>query len=99
MRTVRQRAKSGILRLVRRLLVRGTIIRSPMRARWIVANIEQRQELAMPRTDLERFVNDLGKKGSLLERLKQRAGGLASIVAIGKSLDYNITLEEVKSYI
>ncbi|WP_192356090.1 Nif11-like leader peptide family natural product precursor [Mesorhizobium mediterraneum] len=53
----------------------------------------------MPRTDLERFVNDLGKKGSLLERLKQRAGGLASIVAIGKSLDYNITLDEVKSYI
>ncbi|RUV64215.1 MULTISPECIES: hypothetical protein [unclassified Mesorhizobium] len=53
----------------------------------------------MPRTDVERFVNDLGKKGSPLEKLKPRFGGLASIVAIGKSLDYNITLDQVKSYI
>lgn len=53
----------------------------------------------MPRTDLERFVNDLGNKGSPLENLKPRAGGLASIVAIGKSLDDNITLDQVKSYI
>ncbi|UVC15315.1 hypothetical protein [Mesorhizobium onobrychidis] len=53
----------------------------------------------MPRTDVERFVNDLGKKGSPLEKLKPRFGGLASIVAIGKSLDYNITLDQVKRYI
>lgn len=53
----------------------------------------------MRKTDLERFINDLGKKGSPLENLKRRAGGLASIVAIGKSLNYNITLDEVKSYI
>ncbi|MBP2236446.1 hypothetical protein J2Z31_002960 [Sinorhizobium kostiense] len=53
----------------------------------------------MPRTDVERFVNDLGKEGSLLEDLKPRATGLASIVAIGKSLNYNITLDEVQSYI
>ncbi|OWK25217.1 hypothetical protein AJ87_13190 [Rhizobium yanglingense] len=53
----------------------------------------------MPQIDVERFVNDLVRKGSPLENLKPRAGGLASIVAIGKSLDYNITLDEVKSYI
>ncbi|MBB4188987.1 hypothetical protein GGE07_005666 [Sinorhizobium terangae] len=53
----------------------------------------------MPRTDVERFVNDIGKKGSLLESLKPSATGLASIVAIGRSLDYNITLDEVKRYV
>ncbi|PDT49552.1 MULTISPECIES: hypothetical protein [Sinorhizobium] len=53
----------------------------------------------MPQTDVERFVNDLGRKVSLLENVKPTATGLASIAAVGKSLDYNITPDEVKSYI
>ncbi|MDK1389847.1 hypothetical protein QN219_32140 [Sinorhizobium sp. 7-81] len=52
----------------------------------------------MQLTDVERFVDDLGKNGSLIETVKQRATGLASIVEIGKSLDYNITLDEVRRY-
>ncbi|RWE22965.1 MAG: hypothetical protein E5V67_13365 [Mesorhizobium sp.] len=53
----------------------------------------------MARTDVERFINELGKKGSPLENLKRRAGGLASIVEFAKDFDYNITLEEVKGFI
>ena len=53
----------------------------------------------MQQTDVERFVNDLGKKASLLEKVRPTATGLASIVAVGKSLDYNITPDEVKSYL
>lgn len=53
----------------------------------------------MARTDVERFVNELGEKGSPLENLKRRAGGLASIVEFAKDLDYNITLDEVKGFI
>ncbi|WP_085025917.1 hypothetical protein [Ensifer aridi] len=53
----------------------------------------------MQQTDVERFVNDLGKKASLLENVRPTATGLASIVAVGKSLDYNITPDEVKSYL
>ncbi|RAZ83035.1 hypothetical protein DPM33_33385 [Mesorhizobium hawassense] len=53
----------------------------------------------MPRTEVERFINDLGAKGSPLANLKPRAGGLASIVAIGKSLDYDITLADIKRHI
>ncbi|WP_027161678.1 hypothetical protein [Mesorhizobium sp. WSM1293] len=53
----------------------------------------------MARTDVERFINELGKKGSPLENLKRRAGGLASIVEVAKDLDYNITLDEIKGFI
>ncbi|TYO66113.1 hypothetical protein FXV83_13050 [Bradyrhizobium hipponense] len=53
----------------------------------------------MSRTEIDRFVNDLGKKGNLLENAKQSATGLASIVAVGKSHGYNFTLDEAKSYI
>ncbi|MGY4626809.1 Nif11-like leader peptide family natural product precursor [Bradyrhizobium sp. USDA 4486] len=53
----------------------------------------------MSRTDVERFVNDLGNEGGLLERIKPTATGLASIVAIGKSLGYSFTLDEAKSCI
>ncbi|MGX5806013.1 Nif11 family protein [Bradyrhizobium sp. Arg314] len=53
----------------------------------------------MPQADVERFINDLGKKGNLLENVKSSATGLASIVAIAKSRDYKITLDEVKSYL
>ncbi|WP_024512883.1 Nif11-like leader peptide family natural product precursor [Bradyrhizobium sp. ARR65] len=53
----------------------------------------------MSRTDVERFVNDLGNEGGLLERVKPIATGLASIVSIGKSLGYNFTLDEAKSCI
>ncbi|RUW50908.1 MAG: hypothetical protein E5W60_15365 [Mesorhizobium sp.] len=53
----------------------------------------------MARTDVERFINELGKKGSPLENLKRRAGGLASIVEFAKDLDYNITLDQVKRLI
>ncbi|BCG76309.1 hypothetical protein MesoLj113a_74670 [Mesorhizobium sp. 113-1-2] len=53
----------------------------------------------MARADVERFINELGKKGSPLENLKRRAGGLASIVEFAKDLDYNITLDEVKGFI
>ncbi|AUX78720.1 hypothetical protein [Sinorhizobium fredii] len=53
----------------------------------------------MPQTDVERFVNDLGGKASLLENVKPTATGLATIAAVGKSLDYNITPDEVKSYV
>ncbi len=52
----------------------------------------------MSRTEIERFVNDLGKKGNLLENAKPSATGLASIVAVGKSHGYNFTLDEAKSY-
>lgn len=48
----------------------------------------------MPRTD---FVNDLGKKGSPLEKLKPRRWRACTIVAIGKNLDYNITLDVADS--
>jgi len=51
------------------------------------------------RTDIERFVNDLGSEGGLLERIKPAATGLASIVAIGRSLGYSFTLDEAKSCI
>ncbi|MDH2351159.1 hypothetical protein ABIB90_006246 [Bradyrhizobium sp. JR4.1] len=53
----------------------------------------------MSRTEIERFINDLGKKGNLLENAKPSATGLASIVAVGKSHGYNFTLDEAKSYI
>ncbi|MHC2575340.1 hypothetical protein ACVI1J_003010 [Bradyrhizobium diazoefficiens] len=53
----------------------------------------------MSRTDVERFVNDLGNDGGLLERVKPIATGLASIVAIGKSLGYCFTPDEAKSCI
>ncbi|MDA9464832.1 Nif11-like leader peptide family natural product precursor [Bradyrhizobium sp. CCBAU 53415] len=53
----------------------------------------------MSRTDVERFINDLGNEGSLLERVKPSATGLASIVAIGKNLGYSFTLDEAKSCI
>lgn len=53
----------------------------------------------MSRTDVERFVNDLGNDGGLLERVKPIATGLASIVAIGKSLGYSFTPDEAKSCI
>ncbi|WP_271580783.1 Nif11-like leader peptide family natural product precursor [Bradyrhizobium sp. CCBAU 45389] len=53
----------------------------------------------MSRTDIERFVNDLGNEDGLLERVKPTATGLASIVAIGKSLGYSFTLDEAKSCI
>ncbi|MET4312628.1 hypothetical protein [Bradyrhizobium sp. RT4b] len=53
----------------------------------------------MSQTEIERFVNDLGKKGNLLENAKPSATGLASIVAVGKSHGYNFTLDEAKSYI
>ncbi|AFL55119.1 hypothetical protein ABIE78_000378 [Sinorhizobium fredii] len=52
----------------------------------------------MARADVERFVNDLDK-GRLPANLKPSATGLAPIVAIGKSLGYNITLDEVQNYI
>ncbi|CDX18403.1 conserved hypothetical protein [Mesorhizobium plurifarium] len=53
----------------------------------------------MQRTEVERFINDLGAKSSPLANLKPRAGGLASIVAVGKGLGYDITLDEVRSHI
>ncbi|MDH2399142.1 Nif11-like leader peptide family natural product precursor [Bradyrhizobium sp. SSUT18] len=53
----------------------------------------------MSQTEVERFVNDLGKKRNLLENAKPSAIGLASIVAVGKSHGYNFTLDEAKSYI
>ncbi|MET4518268.1 hypothetical protein [Bradyrhizobium sp. I1.7.5] len=53
----------------------------------------------MSRTEIERFVNDLGKKGNLLGNAKPSATGLASIVAVGKSHGYDFTLDEAKSYI
>ncbi|XEN35008.1 hypothetical protein M728_005669 (plasmid) [Ensifer sp. WSM1721] len=52
----------------------------------------------MPRTEVERFVNDLDK-GRLPANLRSSATGLASIIATGKSLGYNVTLDEVQSYI
>ncbi|MGL3104386.1 Nif11 family protein [Bradyrhizobium sp. BR 1432] len=53
----------------------------------------------MSQTDVEHFVNDLGKKGTLLKSIKPVATGLAPIVAMAKSLDYDFTLDDVKSYI
>ncbi|MGV7215740.1 Nif11-like leader peptide family natural product precursor [Bradyrhizobium sp. UFLA05-112] len=53
----------------------------------------------MSQTDVERFVDDLGQNGRLLENLKPCATGLAPIVAMGNRLGYNITLDEVKSCI
>ncbi|WFU39810.1 hypothetical protein QA640_36630 [Bradyrhizobium sp. CB82] len=53
----------------------------------------------MSRTDVERFVDDLSVKGALLNSVKPTATGLSPIVGIGKSLDYDFTLDEVKSYI
>ena len=53
----------------------------------------------MSRTDVERFVNDLSVKAALLNSVKPTATGLSPMVGIGKSLDYDFTLDEVKSYI
>ncbi|MER9331144.1 hypothetical protein [Mesorhizobium sp. M0488] len=94
MRTVRERANQNF--------EVGTALACSRKHHPIACESEQlkqEREFIMRKTDLERFVNDLGKKGSPLENAKRRVGGLASIVAIGKSLNYNITLDEVKSYI
>jgi len=53
----------------------------------------------MSQAEVERFVKNLAKESSLLENLKQSATGLAPIVAIGKSHDYDFTLDEVRSCI
>ncbi|MCH4561415.1 MULTISPECIES: Nif11-like leader peptide family natural product precursor [Mesorhizobium] len=53
----------------------------------------------MSRAEVERFVDDLAKDDSLLEKVKPNATGLASVVAIGKNHGYNFTLDEAKSYI
>ncbi|RXH21819.1 Nif11-like leader peptide family natural product precursor [Bradyrhizobium zhanjiangense] len=53
----------------------------------------------MSRAEVERFVKNLAKEGSLLENLKQSATGLAPIVAVGKSHGYDFTLDEVRSRI
>ncbi|MBP0114928.1 Nif11-like leader peptide family natural product precursor [Bradyrhizobium vignae] len=53
----------------------------------------------MSQAEVERFVKDLAKEGSLLENLKQSATGLAPIVAVGKSQGYDFTLDEVRSCI
>ncbi|WP_100213496.1 Nif11-like leader peptide family natural product precursor [Bradyrhizobium yuanmingense] len=53
----------------------------------------------MSQAEVERFVKNLAKEGSLLEDLKQSATGLAPIVAVGKSHGYDFTLDEVRSSI
>ncbi|MBY5544802.1 hypothetical protein HFO60_33335 [Rhizobium leguminosarum] len=53
----------------------------------------------MSDTELERFVGDLEKGGSLLEYVKTNATGLASLVASGKTHGYDFTIDEAKSYI
>ncbi|RXG84181.1 Nif11-like leader peptide family natural product precursor [Bradyrhizobium zhanjiangense] len=53
----------------------------------------------MSQAEVERFVKNLGKEGSLLENLKQSATGLAPIVAVGKSHGYDFTLDEIRSCI
>ncbi|WP_050996355.1 MULTISPECIES: Nif11 family protein [Bradyrhizobium] len=53
----------------------------------------------MSQAEVERFVKNLAKESSLLENLKQSATGLAPIAAIGKSHDYDFTLDEVRSCI
>ncbi|MET4724873.1 hypothetical protein ABIF63_008979 [Bradyrhizobium japonicum] len=53
----------------------------------------------MSQAEVERFVKNLAKEGSLLENLKQSATGLAPIVAVGKSHGYDFTLDEVRSSI
>ncbi|QND61759.1 Nif11-like leader peptide family natural product precursor [Mesorhizobium huakuii] len=53
----------------------------------------------MSRAEVERFVGDLAKNDSLLEKVKPNATGLASVVATGKKHGYNFTLDEAKSYI
>ncbi|MGY3238151.1 hypothetical protein ACVWZ4_001192 [Bradyrhizobium sp. USDA 4472] len=53
----------------------------------------------MSQVEVERFVNNLAKEGSLLESLKQSATGLAPIVAAGRSRGYDFTLDEVRSCI
>ncbi|TIL22224.1 MAG: Nif11 family protein [Mesorhizobium sp.] len=49
--------------------------------------------------EVERFVDDLAKDDSLLEKVKPNATGLASVVATGKKHGYNFTLDEANSYI
>ncbi|WP_027576055.1 Nif11-like leader peptide family natural product precursor [Bradyrhizobium sp. WSM1743] len=53
----------------------------------------------MSQAEVERFVKNLAKEGSLLENLKQSATGLAPIVAVGKSHGYDFTLDEIRSCI
>ncbi|BBD41367.1 hypothetical protein Amn_pc00820 (plasmid) [Aminobacter sp. Y103A] len=53
----------------------------------------------MSQAEVERFVDDLAKDDSLLEKVKPYATGLASVVAVGKNHGYNFTLDEAKSYI
>ncbi|PTE06301.1 Nif11-like leader peptide family natural product precursor [Mesorhizobium helmanticense] len=53
----------------------------------------------MSQSEVERFVDDLAKDDSLLEKVKRNATGLAWIVAIAKNHGYNFTLDEAKSYI
>ncbi|WP_080669722.1 Nif11-like leader peptide family natural product precursor [Bradyrhizobium japonicum] len=53
----------------------------------------------MSQAEVERFVKNLTKEGSLLENLKQSATGLAPIVAVGRSHGYDFTVDEIRSSI
>ncbi|KGT73458.1 hypothetical protein MA20_44480 [Bradyrhizobium japonicum] len=53
----------------------------------------------MSQAEVERFVKNLTKEGSLLENLKQSATGLAPIVAVGRSHGYYFTVDEIRSSI
>ncbi|WP_434117480.1 Nif11-like leader peptide family natural product precursor (plasmid) [Sinorhizobium meliloti] len=53
----------------------------------------------MTKADLYRFVDDLEKDGDLLEAVKPKATGLASLVAAAKEHGYEFTLDEAKTYI
>lgn len=49
--------------------------------------------------DAIRFAKDLATDKDLVEKVKAKASGLASLVELGKTHGYNFTLEEIKQVI
>ncbi len=53
----------------------------------------------MSQDDVIRFVEDLKSNPELLAEVRDKAGGLASVVELAKSKGYDITIDETKSYV
>lgn len=50
-------------------------------------------------TDAARFAKDLATDKDLVEKVKAKASGLASLVELGKTHGYNFTLDEIKQVV